>query len=193
MFSQKASTASTSPSRTSVGHHDLAHLGDVVVGAAGELRRQGVRAEKGEPHGHRPFASEPARRAQLFALVFERQPVAGLDLDGRHAFGQQRIQSRQRFRHQLRFARGARGVHRRENAAALFGDRFVRNAVQALFEFVGARAGVDQVRVAVDEAGRDQPALAVGVLRGVESARRLRFGAGINNESVAAGDEAIAR
>ena len=162
IVSQKASTASTRPSRASAGSMRAADLGDVVVGAAGEFRRQGVRAEKGGAHRDRAFASERARRAQLFALVLERQAVAGLDLDGGHAFGQQRVEARQRARRSARASLAARVAFTVERmppparAMASYETPFRRCSNSC-----GAIAGVDQVGVAVDEAGRDPAALAV--------------------------------
>ena len=104
-------------------------------------------------------------RAQLFALVLERQSIAGLDLDGGDAFGQQCIEPRQRAGDELGLAGGARGAHRGKDAAAGARDGFVAHAVQPLFEFGGAIAGVDEVSVAVDQSGRDPAALAVDDFR----------------------------
>ena len=62
--------------------------------------------------------------------------------------------------------------------------------MQTLLEFVGAIAGVHQVRVAVDETRRDEAALAVDVFGGRQLLRIAR-GAGEGNESAPAGDEAV--
>jgi hypothetical protein len=58
-----------------------------------------------------------------------------------------------------------------------------------LFEFRGAVTGVDEVRVAVDESGRDQPAVAIGDLQRFEPGRRIARGTDMKNASTAAGDE----
>ena len=123
--------------------------------------------------------------------MLERQTVAGFDFDRRHAFGEQLVETRQAFGHELLFACRARGINRRENAAAAGRDLLVRHAVQTLHEFAGAVAGVDEMGVAVDESRRDEPALAVGVLRGGEIAGRFGSRAGVVDEPVMARDEAV--
>jgi hypothetical protein len=75
------------------GQHLAADQVDVVAAAAFVLGRQRVRAEERRAHGHAEGAREPARHPQLLALVLERQAVAGLDLDGADALGQQRRQA----------------------------------------------------------------------------------------------------
>ena len=60
----------------------------------------------------------------------------------------------------------ARGAHRRHDAAAGAGYVFVAGAGQAHREFVGALPAVDQVRVAVHQAGAQQGAAPVKARQG---------------------------
>ena len=72
---------------------------DVVIGAARELRRHRMRAEEARRHRHREIAAPSyARGAQHARFGIEREPVAGLDLDAGHAFGEQRGEPRSRGR-----------------------------------------------------------------------------------------------
>ena len=64
-------------------------------------------------------------------------------------------------RDELVLARRAQRRDGRDDAAAGARDLLVARAVQAQLELVGAVAGVDEVGVAVDQAGRDPAALAV--------------------------------
>src|SRR5690606_38355162 len=97
-----------------------------------------------------------------------RQPVAGLDLDGGDALGQHRVQPGQGGLQQCRIVGFAGSAHGGDDAAAGAGDVGVAHALQALLELVGAVAGVDEVGVAVDQAGADPAAATVDALRGVE-------------------------
>ena len=137
-----------------------------------------MRAEEGGAHRDAVGLAQPPRHAQLLALVFEREAVAGLDLDGAHAVGQQLFEARRGLREERVFVGLARGAHRGDDAAAGLRHLFVAGAGQPHRELVGALAAVDQVRVAVDQAGRDERAAAVvprqrGVARpAVRRARR---------------------
>ena len=148
-----------------------------------------MRAEEGRAHGDAAFACELSRGAQLLALMLERKTIARLDLDGRNAFGQQRIQARQGLSDELCLARRTRGGHRGQDAAAPAGDVFVRDTIEALLELMRATAGVYQVGVTVDETRRDQPPLAIDVMRRFER-RRFALWPGIGNTSIVRGDEA---
>ena len=161
MFSQNASTASTSPSRDQRGQDVAADFIDVVVGAAGVLGWQRMRGQQrgGDVHAAYMRMREFASHRELLAFMLQRQPVAGFDLDGGDAFIHQGVQPGQGLGEQLLVAGQARFLHRGHDAAALFGDGLVTDAIQALLELVRAVAGVDQVRVAVDEARRDEPAM----------------------------------
>ncbi len=66
--------------------HPLAHLLDVLVGAALELRRDGVRAQEGRRDRHGVIGREAARDPQAAQLVVDIEPVARLDLHSRDSF-----------------------------------------------------------------------------------------------------------
>ena len=178
MRSQNASTASTSPSACSAGSQ-AQHRVDVVVGAAVELRRQRVRGQAGGAH-RRAAARAPSRRAtrRQRASCVARQAVAGLDLERGHAFGHQRAARAGGRREQRAVAGRARGGDGRADAAAGARDVLVARALQAQLELARALAAVDQVGVAVDQAGRDQRA--AEVVLGVDAsapARQVGVGA----------------
>ena len=180
MRSQNTSTASTRPSAASAGSISLADEVDVVAAASRVLGRQRMGAEEGGAHRHAVGLAEAPRHAQLLALVFEREAVAGLDLDGADAVGQQLFEPRRGLREERVFVGLARGAHRGDDAAAGLRHLFVAGARQPHRELVGALAAVDQVGVAVDQARRDEGAAAVvprqrGVLRPARRrARRSR-------------------
>jgi hypothetical protein len=114
-----------------------------------------VRGEQAGRDGHRVFRLEPSRDAQHLRLVLKIEPVAGLDLDRRDAFLQQRSQAWPALPQQVVLGRGARGAHGAEDAAALAGNCGIALARGAAREFRGALPGEDEVRVAVDESGRE--------------------------------------
>ena len=111
-----------------------------------------MRAEKGRSTAtRRSSASRRATRSDLRS-VGERQPVARFHLDRGDAFGDQRVESRQRLAQQLLLARRARRADRGEDAAAGARDLLVARAGEPQFEFARAIAGVDEMGVAVDQA-----------------------------------------
>ncbi len=134
---------------------------DVRIGPVAILRRQGMGAEKGGPHGHRVARRERPRRAQHLGLGLDVETVPRLDLDTRDALLEQRAQACPRAQHELALGRRARGRDRGDDAAAAARDFLVADAAQALFELVRATAAVDEVGVAVDEPRRHEAATAV--------------------------------
>ena len=64
----------------------------------------------------------------------------------------------------LLFARRARRLHRREDAAARLGDLGIGDAIEPHLEFGGAIAAIDEMGVAIDEARGEQPPAAVDLL-----------------------------
>ena len=186
MPSQNPSTASASPSAAIAGSISSDDLCDVGVLVALGFRRQGMRAEEGGAHRDRPLVAEPARGTQRLRLVFEIEPVAGLDLDRGDAFRDQRVEPRQRLRDELVLARRAQRLDRRDDAAAGPRDLLVGRAGKPHLELVGAVAGMDQMGVAVDQAGRDPAALAVDDLGAAAGRRQVRFRTGIDDPAVRA-------
>ena len=179
------------PFARQLGHHAIANLVDVAVGAALELGRQRVGAKKGGLHRHAEVAPQPPRHAQLLALVLCGQAVTALDLDGAHAFGQQGLQARRGGGKQLVLAGLARGLHGADDAAAGARDLLVAGAVEPQRELMRALAAVDEVGVAVDQPGRDQRARTV-----VARPARQQFGrqtirrAGVDDVPALNGDHA---
>ena len=91
-----------------------------------------------------------SRGAKHFQLGVERQSIAGFDLYGCHALGDQGIEPGESGVHQLVLAGRACRLHCREYAAARAGNLFIACARQAQFKFMRAVASVDEVRVAID-------------------------------------------
>ncbi|CDX24834.1 hypothetical protein MPLB_600009 [Mesorhizobium sp. ORS 3324] len=154
--------------------------------------RQRVRGETGGADRHLPLAVKPAGGTQRLLLIVGIETVAGLDLDDGDAFGQERIKARQRLSDELVLARGAQRFHGRDDASPCPRHLFIGGAGQPHLEFVGAVAGIDKMRVAVDQARRDPAAVAVdglGALR--KSSWHIGFHTGIDNEPVARGYRAF--
>src|SRR5207302_5462074 len=112
-------------------------------------------------HPHAAFAPESAGNLQAASLVLERQPVAGLDLDGGDTFGDQLIEARGGARKQRLVAGRARGSHRGSDPSTASRDLLVTDALKAQLELGGALTTVDQVGMRVDEPGCDQCAFEV--------------------------------
>src|SRR6202040_1463947 len=84
-------------------------------------------------------ASRAARaRAQRFSVVPQIEAVAGFDLDRRHAFADQRVETRQALADEFVLARRAEGLDRGDDAAAGARDLFIARAAQLHLEFAGA-------------------------------------------------------
>ena len=143
------------------GQHGVADFVDVSVGTAGEFGRQCMRAEKRRVDGHGIALAQLTRDAQHLAFAGEVEPVAGFDLDRRHAFGEQGFEPRGRLAEQRGFVRRTRGAHRGDDAAALPRDLFVADAREALREFVRALAAIHQMRMAIDETRRHPRAVQI--------------------------------
>ena len=93
--------------------------------------------------------------------MFQAQAITRFDFDGADAFGQQSLQSGNGRIEQSVFGRQSRGLDAGHNAAPCPRHLFIAGTGQAHRKFVGTLAAVHQVRVAVDEAWRDQGALAI--------------------------------
>ena len=148
---------------------------DVGILVALGFRRQCMRAEEARAHRDFPFNCQPPRRAQRLRLVLEVEPVARLDLDRRNPFGNQGIQARQRLRNEFVLACGPERLHRRDNAAAGLRNLLIRRPGKPRLELVGAVAGMDEVGMAIDQPGRDQPSPAIDDLGAAQQVAR-KFG-----------------
>ena len=161
MPSQKPSTASARAS----GDRGIMLVGDqidIVVLSPFEFRRQRMRAEEAcvRTVTFARFASRRATRSD-FALVLDVEPVAGLDLDGRDPFRRSAHRGAagtgRRARPRLRRA-GARPSRRCRRRRARSPHR-LRPRAASRTRWRGRRQ--DEMGVAVDQAGRDQPAFAI--------------------------------
>ena len=92
--------------------------------------------------------------------MFQAQAITRFDFDGANALGQQSLQSWNGRIEQGIFVRQSRGLDAGHNAAPSPRHLFVARPGQAHGKFVGTLAAVNEVRVAIDEAWRDQGALA---------------------------------
>src|SRR5689334_6302574 len=142
-------------------------------------------AEKAAANGEVAQTRELARRLQLFALVLQRESIAGFDLERGDAFGEQGIQPRHRGLHQLGTSSLTSRLHRRGNASAAARDLLVGHSGEPALELACAIATVDEMSVAIDEAWRNPPAVAVDRFRRIETSGRIRGGAGKRDGPVA--------
>ncbi len=159
-------------------------LGDDLLHPAPALHpgRDRVEAEERRHHSVAQRAGEP----QQPQLVRDREPVAGLHLDGGDAALDEPSQAAPRRGEQLLVGCRARGQHRAADAAARLGDLQIARARQPQRVFVRAVAGEDQMRVGIDEAGREQHPAGVDLL----SRRRLRGEPDVRDALAFAGDRA---
>jgi hypothetical protein len=131
-----------------------------------------------------------ARRAQHRAFGVEREAIARLDFDRRHALRQQGIEPGQGGRDEIVHAGAARGAHRGHDAAPGAGNVLIGGAGQARFPFIRSVAGKDQVGVCVDQAWGDPASAAIDGLRSLERRRIVRR-ADVDNDPVARGQHAV--
>jgi|GEM_PF-6108329 len=154
-----------------------AHRVDVVVGTAGVFRRQRVSREARGSDRERQRLAELARDSQAARFVLGAEPVARLDLERGHAFAHECKRSAAGRCEQRFVAGGTRGRDGRANTATGTRDVFVARAFEALLELGRALAGIDQVRVAVDEAGRDERTAEVDLGVDMRGCRQVGLGA----------------
>jgi hypothetical protein len=134
------------------------------------MRRQAVGANL-----ERQLVPEPARHAQATRFMLGRQAVARLHFERGHALGHQRLRATARRNPQRLIAGGSRRGHRRADPAAGAGDVLVARALEPHFELACAVAGIDQVGVAVDQAGCDQGAAQVMLGADIHGTRQRRL------------------
>ena len=133
----------------------------IAARVAGVLGRHGMRAEVRGRDRQRAPRAQRAPGLQHAQLGVQIQSVARLDLQSRHAFGQQRIDARQRAVDQLLQAGGARRLHRRENPAAGARNALVAFSGQATLDLRGAIARMHDVGMAINEPRGHQPAAGI--------------------------------
>ena len=147
--------------------HLVGDIGDIGGAFVCEFRRKRVRAKERRANRDSALLGEPARDAERFALGGKFEPIAGFHFDGPDALGDQRVEPPQRRSQQLLFGRGARRADGRQDSAAFAGDLFIGGAREPELEFVRPIAAVNEVRVAIDQGGRDPAAFAVDGARAV--------------------------
>ena len=143
------------------GQHLAAHQRDVVVVAAGELRRHHMGAEE------RRLLGEPARRLERRDLGVDVEPVPALDLDRRRSRAAASSTST------LARADAARSARRVASTVVMMPPAVVRRARHAGLELGRAIPAEDDVAVAVDEPGQHAHSADVGGAIGCR--RRRRF------------------
>src|SRR5579872_4394011 len=116
-----------------------------------------MRAQERRLHRNRKAFSKRTRHAQHAQLRFAIEPITGLDLDRRNAAGTHHRHALRGCFKKLLKRGGTRLSHRVLNTAAGLCDLSVRRSAKTLLELGGARAGIDQMRVAIDQSGRDEP------------------------------------
>ena len=120
-----------------------------------------MRAKEGRDDIEGFRLTQLARHTQHLKFRFNIEAIAGFDLDSGDTFGEKRLQPTVCRSKQFVFRCGARHFHSRGNAAACFGDFGIGNASETHLELMGAIAAINDMSVAIDEAGRNQSALAI--------------------------------
>ena len=170
MPSQKPSTASASPSAcaaSSAGRHTSVDIG---VRTAPVIGRDAWAPRKRGLDRHTPAARRsPRGRAQHLQFGLDIKAVARLDLDRRDALRRSAHRARGRAAAISSSSLAARVAVTDETmpppARAI---SVVARAMQPHLEFGGAVAAMDEMGMAVDQAGRHQPPFAVDPVSGRE-------------------------
>ncbi len=149
---------------------------DVVVRAALELGRQGVRGKAGGAHSQWQFLTDLARGSKTAGFVLQAQAVAGLDFHRGHPSVHEGASPLARGGQKLCITGGAGRPHRRPNATTGAGDVFVARPVKPLLELVSALAAVNQMGMTIDQARRDQVAAQIVRARCNHIAWQFRLG-----------------
>ena len=130
----------------------------VPSGRARNSRRHGVGAQVGRHDLHRALLPETVGELDQPDLGFEVEPVARLCLDGGHAVPEHLVQPAPSVSEQ-RFVRGgSRGGDRGKDPAAAGQDLEIAGPALPKQQFTFAGAREEQVRVRVDQTGRDRAA-----------------------------------
>src|SRR5206468_1185634 len=111
------------------------------------------------------------RRPELADLSLAVQAVPGFDFDGGNTFREQGVQPRQALGNQVVLARRPGRTDGGPDAAAAAGDLLVGRPGEPHLELVCAVAGMNEVRVAVDQPGADPAAVEFDVVLRVQSGR----------------------
>ena len=166
------------------GKHLVDHQLDVRAGAANELVRHFMCAEKGRHAAQWSGLLCFAHHAQNLHLCFHGEPVAGFRFDGGGASAQEPERVFLRGGEKVAFGSIAGAADGGANAPALAGYLLIGDAGTAHFKFIGAIAGEDEVGMRIHEAGSYDSSSGVDDLRVVVEhgprsrceCRLLRFG-----------------
>jgi hypothetical protein len=139
-----------------------------------------------------PRFGELAVHRELLQLLFQREAVAALALDGRDPEREHLVQEEAGSPVQILLARGPGRSYGGEDSAAGLGDLEVGAAEDALLELAGPPAGKGEVGVAVDEAGDHEPAVGVEALIGRVLEREGVLGAEPTDHPVPPGERGVA-
>ena len=159
----------------------------------------GVGAEEAGADADRALSRDGAGDAEHAELGVAVEAVAGLDLDGGHAFGDQGVDAGEGTGEERRLVGLAGGADGGHDAAAGAGQLLVGGAFEAHLELAGAVAAEDHVGVAVDERRGDEAAgeVALGQAAAAEvgggadggDAAVLDGNGGVGEEAVGGGAE----
>ena len=137
-------------------------------------------AEEGGDNAHLALVRQRAGRAQHLHFVVERKAVTGFDLHRAGAIRDQRVEAGQGGSDKRILRCRACRFHRRNDSAAGLGDLFIGCARQPHLEFARAVAGINKVRVAIDQPRRDPAPAAIDLFGGIER-RRVGLRPGIDD------------
>jgi len=140
------------------------HLGNVIPVSplVFDGRRMGAEIGGDDPHWANLLKSSGS--AQHFQLRLDIEAIAGLDLDGGDTFRDQCVEPRQRGFDQSFDGERVGRLHGGDDAAAGTRNLFIGRALEAHLEFARPVAAIDDMRVAIDEAGCDPTSLKIGDL-----------------------------
>ena len=131
---------------------------------------EGMKAQIGRNDANGTRVAQAARDHELFDLGFGIDAVARLDLDRRDALGHERVQPSKGLCRKCRCIGRACLRNRRSDTTDCC-HVFVARTRKSELELVDAVAAEHEMRVAIDQPGRDPPTFAVDRRRSLEGRR----------------------
>ena len=128
------------------------------LGSTTELWWHGVGTKPGGDDVHGSLQAKSVGHLHESELRIQVQAVAGLRLDRRHAMGQHLVRPTSAVGHELALRGGPCRGHRGEDPATRCQDVEIGRATPAEFQFTFPTTGEQQMRMRIDEAGRDRAA-----------------------------------
>src|SRR5262249_22735158 len=144
-----------------LGQHVVGKQTQVAGAIVAVLGWNGVSPEEGRHQLDWPLGVQLGDGFEALQFVRKGQAIATLDLDGRDAKFQESSEATTGETLNLAFRSRAAALYCGVDPPASGRDLLVGESLQALLELVLARAGKEQMRMAIDEAGQDR--LAAGV------------------------------